>query len=88
MIQLDFSDKSVSYDVFMNDLAARVATNIRTMNTMPDRLSQRQAYERYGRANVNRWRKQGKLHTFKRPGKIEYLSKELLLAQQTIQDYF
>ena len=72
MFTLDFTDKSVTYDT-RND---------------PEMVSQRQAYAMFGRGNVDRWRKQGKINPCKRPGKVEYRTVELRVLQQKQQDYF
>lgn len=54
----------------------------------PEMVSQRQAYAMFGRGNVDRWRKQGKINPCKRPGKVEYRTVELRVLQQKQQDYF
>jgi hypothetical protein len=54
----------------------------------PETISQRQAYAIFGRANVDRWRREGRVAPSIRPGKVEYLTAELRLLQQTQQDYF
>lgn len=54
----------------------------------PEMVSQRQAYAMFGRGNVDRWRKQGKINPCKRPGKVEYRTVELRALQQKKQDYF
>ena len=42
----------------------------------------------FGRRNVERWRRQGKVTYYKRPGKVEYRTADLRLLQRTVQDYF
>ena len=78
----------VSYDVFISDLATRIAEKILSMREQPDVISQRAAYREYGKKNVQRWLRQGKLHPCKRTGKVEYSTAELRMAQQVQQDYF
>ena len=86
MVMLQFSDRKVTYDSFITDVATKV---VELMNAkMPERISQRQAYKLYGRGNVERWLRHGKLHTFKRPGKIEYITSELVKEKSREQDYF
>lgn len=75
MTFLQFSDKSVPYGVFVKDVAD------------PEYISQRKAYEIFGRRNVERWRRQGKVSPCKRPGKLEYRTADLRLLQRTQQDY-
>ncbi len=85
---LQFLDRLIPYDTFLNDVAARVVKMLKTDSNDPEYVSQRKAYEMFGRRNVERWRKQGKVHTFKRPGKLEYRTADLRLLQRTVQDYF
>lgn len=88
MVQISFPDRMVSYDTFMNDLAHRVAAAIVEQREMPEYVSQRKAYTLFGRGNVDRWRKQGRINPCKRPGKVEYRTAELQVLQHTQQDYF
>lgn len=53
----------------------------------PEFVSQRKAYELFGRRNVERWKRQGKVESYKRPGKVEYRTSDLRLLQRTVQDY-
>lgn len=88
MVQLVFSDKVVTYDTFMNDLAARLASFLQHDRNEPEMISQRKAYSVFGRGNVDRWRKKGLIHPCIRPGKVEYSTKRLRVLQRTEQDYF
>ena len=88
MVQISFSDKVVSYETFMNDLTARLALFIQNDKNEPETISQRKAYKLFGRGNVDRWRKKGKVKPYVRPGKIEYPTKILRVLQRTEQDYF
>lgn len=88
MVQISFSDKVVSYETFMNDLTARLALFIQNDKNEPEMISQRKAYKLFGRGNVDRWRKKGKVKPYVRPGKIEYPTKILRVLQRTEQDYF
>lgn len=88
MIQIDTSDKMVSYDTFMDDLAARVAERLNAIRQQPEVISQRAAYRQFGRANVDRWHRAGKLHPCYRIGKVEYSTAELREQQRQTQDYF
>ncbi|UWG05571.1 MAG: Protein of unknown function (DUF3853) [Bacteriophage sp.] len=85
---IDFSDKSVPYDVFVHDVAACVVRLLKAEKADPERISQRTAYTMFGRGNVDRWRKQGKIQPCKRPGKVEYVTADLRQLQRTQQDYF
>ena len=85
---INFPDKVVSYDTFMEDLSARIVRNMQRAAADPETVSQRQAYAIFGRANVDRWRREGSIQFYKRPGKVEYRMADLRLLQQTQQDYF
>lgn len=88
MFFLDFPDKTVTYDTFINDVAASVVRMLSEVHNDPEMVSQRQAYAMFGRGNVDRWRKQGKIEPCKRPGKVEYRTAELRALQKIRQDYF
>lgn len=85
---LQFTDKSVPYRVFVKDVAAEVVHLLNKDEADPEYISQRKAYEIFGRRNVERWRRQGKVSPCKRPGKLEYRTADLRLLQRTQQDYF
>lgn len=88
MLTLDFSDKSVSYATFVRDVASEVVRQLKEQRDEPEMISQNKAYTMFGRGNVDRWRRQGKVHPCKRPGKIEYFVAELRKVQRIQQDYF
>lgn len=88
MLTLNFSDKTVTYDTFIHDVAASVVRMLSEARNDPETISQRQAYTIFGRGNVDRWRREGKIEPCKRPGKVEYLTAELRLLQHKKQDYF
>lgn len=85
---IQFPDRCVSYDTFMDDLSARIVRNMQRAEADPKTVSQRQAYAIFGRANIDRWRREGRVKPCKRPGKVEYCMADLRLLQQTQQDYF
>lgn len=85
---LQFLDHLIPYDTFLNDVAARVVSMLKTDKDDPEFVSQRKAFEMFGRGNVERWRKQGKVEPYKRPGKMEYRTADLRRLQRTVQDYF
>ena len=85
-MMIQFADKMVPYDTFLNDVASRIVEMINRND--PETLSQREAYRRFGRGNVDRWRRKGLLKTCKRPGKVEYNTAELRRLQSRQQDYF
>ncbi len=85
---LQFLDHLIPYDTFLNDLAARIVKLLETDHDDPEYVSQRKAYQMFGRRNVERWKRQGKIVPCKRPGKVEYRTAELRFLQRTVQDYF
>lgn len=87
-MQLQFSDKMVTYETFVNDVASRVVTLIKADEQDPDFISQAKAFRIFGRGNVERWRRQGKVEPCKRPGKLEYPTAKLRELQRIVQDYF
>lgn len=85
---IDFSNKSVPYEIFIRDIAMEVVKQLAESRQMPEYISQRKAYTLFGRGNVDRWRRQGKIKAYKRPGKVEYKTADLRKLQLTQQDYF
>lgn len=85
---LQFIDRLVSYETFLKDIASMVVKLLKTDKDDPDFVSQRKAYEMFGRRNVERWRKQGLVQPCKRPGRVEYCTAELRHLQRVKQDYF
>ena len=85
---LQVLDRLIPYDTFLNDLAAGIVKMMKADNNDPEFVSQRKAYELFGRRNVERWKRQGKIESYKRPGKVEYRTSDLRLLQRTTQDYF
>ncbi len=84
---IQFADKFVSYETFMQDLSARIVRMMKNDAADPDYISQNKAYAIFGRRNVDRWRRNGKITPSKRPGKVEYSMADLRLLQRTEQDY-
>ena len=84
---LNFPDKCVRYSTFFNDVAAKVVHMIKQDANDPEFISQNKAFQMFGRGNVERWRKQGKVLAYKRPGKVEYRTADLRLLQRIQQDY-
>lgn len=87
MADLLFTDKCVTYQTFVDDIAARMVHFLNADSHDPEYISQNKAFRTFGRANVERWRKQGKVTAHKRPGKTEYRTADLRLLQRTQQDY-
>lgn len=84
---IQFPDKSVTYSTFLDDIAPRVVALLKKDANDPEYISQRKAFEIFGRRNVERWRRLGRVKPSKRPGKVEYKTSDLRLLQRTEQDY-
>jgi hypothetical protein len=84
---LEFSNKLIPYEIFLNDIAAMVVKMLKSDSNDPEYVSQREAYRIFGRRNVERWRKYAKISPIKRPGKLEYKTAELRYLQRSTQDY-
>lgn len=85
---IQFSDKSVPYSVFVKDVAAEIVYLLKNDEDDPEYISQRKAFEVFGRRNVERWRRQNDIKPCIRPGRVEYNMAELRLLQRRQQDYF
>jgi hypothetical protein len=87
MIEIQFSDKMVTYDIFVKDIAARL---FEMMAEKDDKMfiSQNKAWQKYGRANVERWRTKGWIEPRKTKGKLEYPTARLQYLANIKQDYF
>lgn len=86
-MHIDFTDRTVSYSTFLRDLSANIVKMLHEDKDDPDFMSTRQAYKMFGRKNVERWRRAGKIQPYVRPGKMEYETAQLRLLQRTEQDY-
>lgn len=88
MGHIQFIDRLVRYETFVDDVASAVVKKLKVTKDDPEHISQRQAYRIFGRANVERWRRSGLIEPCKRPGKLEYKTAELRYLQSKKQDYF
>ena len=89
VIQIQFPDKMVTYETFINDLATALVPKIREALQDPSGIvSQKRAFKLFGEGNVRRWLKKELLvPVSKRPGKVEYRLSDLRLLQARKQDY-
>ena len=87
MMEIQFSDRVVTYDTFVQDIAARL---FELMANKDEKLfiSQNKAFAKYGRANVERWRTKGWVEPRKTKGKVEYPTARLQYLANIKQDYF
>ena len=58
---LQFSDKTVTFEQFVDMLATKVALRIHQVEKGQLEISQAQAYKLFGRADVERWVRSGNL---------------------------
>lgn len=64
---LQFLDHLIPYETFLNDLSSRIVRQLKADKDDPEFISQRKAYELFGRRNVERWKRQGKVVSYKDP---------------------
>lgn len=87
MKMLQFTDKEIPYDSFVKDLSARIVNHLNNDRNDPEFISQRKAFQLFGRRNVERWRRECDVICYKRPGKVEYRTADLRLLQRIDNDY-
>ena len=92
IVQFQFDDKMVSFDTLMNAIRIVMQEEICKAIGKPTFMVQAKAYKAYGRRNVERWVKEGKVidHPKGKDGKItrhEYRISELDACKNMIQGY-
>lgn len=87
MNTLQFSDHLVPYEMFIKDLASQIVRFLKEDSNDPEFISQRKAFELFGRRNIERWRKMGLIEGCRKPGKLEYRTADLRFLQRCPQDY-
>lgn len=78
----------IPYQQLIADLSANIVKLLSEYKDDPEFISQRKAFFMFGRANVERWRKEGSVQVYIRPGKVEYRTADLRLLSKRTQDYF
>lgn len=87
-IEFVFSDKSVTYDHFTTDLATKIAVKMYQIEKGELEVSQSQAFRMFGRADVERWIKNGKLQPSRiSPGKKRFKLVDLQKLASVQQNY-
>ncbi len=81
---MQFLDRAVTYERFLIDVAEKVIERMRE----PEYICQNEAFRRFGRKNVERWRRKGMIEPCVRPHRVEYRLAELKKLQTAKQDYF
>lgn len=86
--ELLFADKSVTYTDFIRDLASELAMKLHQIEKGQLEISQAQAFRMFGRADVERWIKNGKITPCRiSPGKKRYKLVELQKLANVQQNY-
>ena len=85
---LEFINKSVTFEQFVDVLATKVALSIHQMEKGQLEISQAQAYKLFGRADVERWVKSGKIEPVRiSPGKKRFKLVDLQMLANVQQNY-
>ena len=83
-----FTDKTVTFEQFVDKLATKVALRIHQIEKGQLEISQAQAYKLFGRADVERWIKSGKLQPVRiSPGKKRFSLVDLQNLASIQQNY-
>ena len=85
---LEFINKSVTFEQFVDVLATKVALRIHQIEKGQLEISQAQAYKLFGRADVERWVKSGKIEPVRiSPGKQRFKLVDLQMLANVQQNY-
>lgn len=85
---LQFIDKTVTFEQFVDALATKVALRMHQVEKGQLEISQAQAFKLFGRADVERWVKNGKLVPSRiSPGKKRYKLVDLQKLASIQQNY-
>ncbi|MBQ9170741.1 MAG: hypothetical protein IJ148_08000 [Bacteroidaceae bacterium] len=86
--ELHFADQTVTFDNFVDALATKVALRMHQVEKGQLEISQSQAFKMFGRADVERWIKSGKLQPVRiSPGKKRYRLVDLQKLASIQQNY-
>ena len=85
---LQFGNETVSYGQFTTDLATKIAYTMHQIERGELEISQLQAFKMFGKADVLRWVKNGKIQPCRiSPGKKRYKLVELQRLADIQQNY-
>lgn len=85
---LEFINRSVTFEQFVDVLATKVALRIHQIEKGQLEISQAQAYKLFGRADVERWVKSGKIEPVRiSPGKKRFKLVDLQMLANVQQNY-
>ena len=83
-----FSDGTVTYEQFVNDLATRITSKMHQAENLEKEISKAKAYKMFGRADVDRWIKGGKIYPSRiSPGITRYKLVDLQKLASVKQNY-
>ena len=86
--ECQFLDTTVTYDQFITDLATKIALKMHQVEKGQLEISQAQAYKMFGRADVERWVKNGKIEPVRiSPGTKRYRLIDLQKLADVQQNY-
>ena len=86
--ECQFLDTTGTYDQFITDLATKIALKMHQVEKGQLEISQAQAYKMFGRADVERWVKNGKIEPVRiSPGKKRYRLIDLQKLADVQQNY-
>lgn len=91
-VQIQFADKMLSFDTFLSAIRNVVQEEVSKAVGKRPFISKSKAWVTYGRRNVERWVKEGKVEEFGRGknnkvDRYEYKISELEACANNIQDY-
>ncbi len=85
---IQFTDQTVTFEQFVDMLATKVALRIHQVEKGQLEISQAQAFKLFGRADVERWVRNGKLKPSRiSPGKKRYKLVDLQELASIQQNY-
>lgn len=83
-----FFDKTITFEQFVDELALKIALKMHQVEKGQLEISQTKAYKMFGRADVERWVKNGKLQPSRiSPGKKRYKLIDLQKLASIQQNY-
>lgn len=86
--EIIFQDATVTFEQFTTELATKIALKLYQVEKGKLEISQAQAYKMFGRADVDRWVKNGKIEPVRvSPGKKRYRLIDLQKLANIQQNY-
>jgi hypothetical protein len=86
--EIIFQDTTITFEQFTTELATKIAVKLYQVEKGKLEISQAQAYKMFGRADVDRWIKSGKIAPVRiSPGKKRYRLIDLQKLANIQQNY-